>query len=189
MSCESVRLDGRCVRIFYMIYALAKELTTVTDNVITFLSYTCLGFSISFFRWIIQQDVGWATGELQQQVNVTVYRCIGTKLISNWNVPFSGYLLLSCLSWNTGKIYENYKMQGSYRFQCCCYILPDLFVIIVGRKLLLNKKNTLLTLWERATVTPSWERVKFSMEEMSVLTKVVTGGFLLTSQLASLLSI
>jgi len=47
-----------------------KELTMVTDGVITFLSNTCLGFRISFFRWIIQQDVGWATGELQQQANV-----------------------------------------------------------------------------------------------------------------------
>jgi len=95
-----------------------KELTMVTDNVITFFNYTCLGFRISFFRWIIQQDVGWATGELQQQAIVTMHRCRGTKLISSLNVPFSGYLLLSCLSRNTGKIYENYKMQGSYRLQC-----------------------------------------------------------------------
>ena len=50
-----------------------KELTMVTDNVITFLNCACFGFRISFFRWIIQQDVGWATGELQQQA---VLQCI-----------------------------------------------------------------------------------------------------------------
>ena len=67
---------------------------------------------------------------------------------------------------------------------------PDLFVIINGRKLLL--RHTLYYLYEKGPPSPlhgnKWS-FQWGGKKMSVATKIVTGGFLLTSQLASLLCI
>ena len=54
MSYETASLHGRSVQLVCLIYALAKELTMITDSVITFLS--CRSFRRSYFREIVHQD-------------------------------------------------------------------------------------------------------------------------------------